>query len=237
MLLARCRDQGEHGFWEPRERFECAAGIGGAAGRAGYQRRRQRLRSARREGACHPGQATGAGGGRRHGVVEWLCRRLSWQGHCYHGIAVQRKELQNIIHGCASSVAREIKALWDDEFQNLTEQYQSKTARVGTRSSQIRNTPFDTSVSTYASSDSEPHNPVVDTPPPPPPPRAAKGHPRSGGRQLKRTGRARRRVAPDPHPGGGGASHPGEVVGKRGPARTRPMARLPDDGRKHDHRR
>ena len=80
----------------------------------------------------------------------------------------ERKELQNIIHGCASSVAREIKAMWDDEFQNLTEQYQSKTSSVRTRSSQIRNTPYDSSVSSYAASDSEPHEAVVDTPPPPP---------------------------------------------------------------------
>ena len=81
----------------------------------------------------------------------------------------ERKELQTIIHGCASSIAREIKAMWDDEFQNLTEQYQSKTSSVGTRSSQIRNTPFDSSVGSYAASDSEPHEAVVDTPPPPPP--------------------------------------------------------------------
>jgi hypothetical protein len=59
--------------------------------------------------------------------------------------------------------------MWDDEFQNLTDQYQSKTSSVGTRSSQIRNTPYDSSVSSYVSSDSEPHEAVVDTPPPPPP--------------------------------------------------------------------
>lgn len=75
----------------------------------------------------------------------------------------------NTIRQCFRAVDGVLDGKWNDAYQDLTGQYQTKTLSVRTSVAQIRSTPFNRSVNEYLSSKSEPLALLGDTSPPPPP--------------------------------------------------------------------
>ena len=86
--------------------------------------------------------------------------------------SADQRELGTICQECVRYAWGELAAMWEADFQNLVGQYQTKSASVRSLVSQIRNTPFDSSVNNYLSSNSGQRAVLGDTPPLPEPPPA-----------------------------------------------------------------
>ena len=86
--------------------------------------------------------------------------------------SADQRELGTICQECVRYAWGELVGMWEADFQNLVGQYQTKSASVRSLVSQIRNTPFDSSVNNYLSSNSGQRAVLGDTPPLPEPPPA-----------------------------------------------------------------
>jgi hypothetical protein len=95
-----------------------------------------------------------------------------------HGADVQ--VLAEVCLECVRGAYVELARMWEADYQNLTGQYLTKSGSVRSLVSQIRDTPFDSSVNSYLASGSQVPRAVLDTSPtdgpcrwycePPPPP-------------------------------------------------------------------